>query len=183
MDKESLKALRKQYELTQEQLGAALTPKYSRFAVNAWEKGKSRIPANMGEMLAKANLVAPAEAKQRAKPITPESHPQCFTNGRKNFAHPRWYVDSPIGQFDLSRIPQEFLTAATPADVETHTAPTPEAVWQMFNDQILTKPMSEKVRAGWLRGCMEYMNKLGYTQFGVPEQHTPEFSTADIIGT
>lgn len=182
MDKESLKALRKQFDMTQEQLGAALTPKYSRFAVNAWEKGKSRIPANIGEMLAAANLRAPQEAKQRTKPINPESHPQCFTNGHKNLAHPRWYIDSPISQFDMSKIPPEFRGAATPADFEAHVAPSPETVWQMFQDQILSRPMSDKFRTGWHRSCLEYMNKLGYTQFGTPEKHVPEVPTSAIIG-
>lgn len=61
MDKDAFRLLRKQYKLTQEEIGKRLPPGYSRFAVNAWETGKANLPPDIMQKLAAANLLAPAQ--------------------------------------------------------------------------------------------------------------------------
>lgn len=172
MDGEALKVLRKQLKLTQAQLGEALG--YSRFAVNAWEKGHTRLPVDIVDRMAKANLAAPVQQAARAKHITRESHPQCFLSepGRYTLAHPRWYTsgDCPLRNWTPL---EEHSKPVYPADVDAHRAPAPEIVWQLLQNFVAANP-------AWESDAIAFMQRRGYTQFGTVVDHGP-MSDAELM--
>lgn len=57
-----LKILRKQYCLTQAELGARLAPPVSRLTIYNWESGKFAIPVDIAHRLQAADLVTPPAA-------------------------------------------------------------------------------------------------------------------------
>lgn len=78
-----LKILRKQYRLTQSELGARLNPPVSRLTIYNWESGKFAIPVDIEHRLQAADLGTPAAAPKE----TNKQRAARETNERKEIRH------------------------------------------------------------------------------------------------
>lgn len=128
-----LHAIRKQYELSQEDFGKALG--VSRLTVYNWEKGKFALPDDIDERLLSANLAAPAAKKTASKIITSVTHPTCYrelATHRGAFVrtlnHPKWWCGSgsPFAALCSDNEWKAIDQRATVHDLATYITPTIE---------------------------------------------------------
>lgn len=137
MTPDELRILRKQYNLTQTEFGAAIG--VSRLTVFNWEKAKFAIPGDIVQRLAKANLTAPSRKAAAAKVVTPDTAPQCYRRDDKHgftrtLAHPKWWygAKSPFSRLCSFEDWQAIDGKSTLLELDTHNAPTPRQAFDLM---------------------------------------------------
>lgn len=139
MDKDTFKILRKNYKLTQAQMGAALVPTASRQAIIDWERGHHPLPADIVDRCAKGNLAAPAQKDMASKVVTPTTAPQCYRRDDKHgfnrtLAHPKWWygAKSPFSRLCSFEDWQAIDGKSTLLDLDAYIAPTPQQAFDLM---------------------------------------------------
>jgi transcriptional regulator with XRE-family HTH domain len=141
MDKDTFKILRKNYKLTQAQMGAALVPSASRQAIIDWERGHHPLPADIVERCARGNLAAPSQKDASSKLVTEITAPQCYRADptrrgyfNRTLAHPKWWYGSksPFARLCSFEDWQAIDGKSTMQDLGAYVAPTPRQAFDLM---------------------------------------------------